>query len=66
METVNEVAFSTDGNEWRHYGLPKRGRIILYPDGIVNIEDSGGRTTTCRWDVMHVVLGEMEPLREMA
>ena len=68
MIGINEVAVTQEGSdEVKYFGLPKRGRVILYPDGIMNIEDSGGRTTTCRWGVTKVQLSEgLEVLREMA
>ena len=62
---IEVVVTSENGDEYQ-FGLPRRGRVILYPDGILNIEDSGGRTTSCRWDVLNVRLLEVEPLREMA
>jgi hypothetical protein len=66
MNTINEVAVTTENGEDLTFGMSKRGRVILYPDGILNIEDGGGRVTTLRWHVKSVALRETEPLREMA
>ena len=67
MKGVTEVAVTAEGQDGeRYFGLPKRGRVILYPDGILNIEDGGGRVTPCRWDITGVRLTTVEPLREMA
>lgn len=63
-DALNQVEFSTDGQEPRQYVLPKSGRVVLYPDGICNVEDGSGRTISCTWDVKDVRLLTVEPWQE--